>query len=281
MPNMRIIYNNLADSATITITAGTTASGTSTANLKTEYKNEIHRSGTNSVTYTLTWATGQSISGVVLPCTNLSSQATIRIILYTGSYTQSFDSGVIAACPNTSLEQWPTPRNVNIFAYGGLSKTSMWWNSVNNNITKVDIILNDPSASNPGYIDCSRIICGTYWQPTYNVSRNGLNILVTDSSNIVRTDSGDLISEQGFVYDELSFSLELLTDSDRDTLIGIMRRIGTRKNILVCVFPENTGTTIPNNTSQQIYTVYGKRDNSSLEYVLPGFSSHQIKITGW
>lgn len=279
MPNMRIIYNNVADSATIT--ADNTAGTNEAANLKTDYKGQVHRSTGTTVTYTLTWAAGQSIGGIVLPCTNLSSQATIRVRLYTGSYTQSFDSGTIAACPNTSLEQWPAPRDANIFAYGGLSKTSMWWNSVNNSITKIDITLTDTSTNSPGYIDCSRVICGTYWQPTYNVSRDGLDITITDSSGASRTDSGDLISEQGFVYDELSLNLELLTDSDRDTLVGIMRRIGTRKNIAVCVFPENTGTAIPNNTSQQIYTVYGKRDNNSLNYVLSGFNSHQIKITGW
>lgn len=291
MPNLRVIYNNVADLATGTtgsIAANSNANITTlpATNMLNDYKGRVHRSAATTVQYTLTWTSPQTLGGVVLPATNLSTTATILVQVYSNTtLSTQLNTGAVAisACPNTSLQEWVragTPSasmNVNIFPYGGLSKTSWWFSQQYTTVRGLRITLTETNTTNfPGYIDCSRIVCGAYWSPQYNVDRSGLNITVTDSSQTARTDNGDLLSEQGFVYDELSFNLGVVADADRNTLVDIMRTYGITKNIAVSVFPDGTNT-----RQEQIHTVYGKRENGEISYLFPGLSSHGMKIVGW
>ena len=76
MPNLRLIYDNVASSATLT--ASTTAGTLAASNMLTDVKSVVHRSTGTSVTYTMTWTANQTVGGVALPATNLTSTATIR-----------------------------------------------------------------------------------------------------------------------------------------------------------------------------------------------------------
>jgi hypothetical protein len=163
---------------------------------------------------------------------------------------------------------------------GVLSKTSVWFPSTYTNVRSLTITVSDTGVAATG-IDCARIVCGTYWQPTYNASRDGLDLGITDTSQNSRTDAGDLVSDRGFINDELSLNLGLLTDTDRNNLLQIIRTAGVNRNILVSVFPTDYNASGPNNTTEQHYTVYGKRANSSLNYVIQGYSSSNLQITGW
>jgi hypothetical protein len=275
MANLRIVTTNLVDTAT-TVSASSTATGSSASYLTTEYKSQAHRSQGTTVTYTINWSgTGvsQSINCIVLPCTNLTKTATIAVTV--GGYSMS----AVTACPNTTIADFTTP-NVNTFAYGGYSKTAVWLPNTQTVSTAQNVTITLTDASNPaGYIDCSRIVCGLYWQPTYNASKNNLSISVLDSTQVQRTDAGDLIAERGFVYEQLQFSLDILTDADRDRLLAVTKSLGTYKNFTTCIFPDSSATA--NTANEQAFLIYGKRDNAPLNYILPGFSSHSMQITGW
>lgn len=288
MPNLRIIHNNIADRSSISASNSTNTVTLPASNMLNDYKGQVHRSAqvtagqTVTVTYTLTWPVSQTIGGVVLPCTNLSSSSTILVQAYSDvTGTTQLNSGAVAvvAAPGTALTEWTSrgvAANSNIFSYGGVSKTSWWFAQQYTTVRNLKITLTDSGAGSPGYIDCSRIVCGGYWSPQYNVDRSGLVISVQDSSQVNRTDNGDLLAEQGFVYDQLSFNLGVMADTDRNTLVNVMRTVGTSKNILVSVFPQEN-----NSQQEQIYTVYGKRENSDISYLFPGLSTHSIKIIGW
>lgn len=280
MPNLRVIHNNLADTATII--ANTTA-GTSYAasNMQNDFKSQFHRTTGTTATYTLTWTTNQTISAVVLPCTNLTNTATIAVQLLSSSdnisYSNIITQTATTAAPSTQIGQFIAPTG-NLFAYGAVTKTAHWFTQAYTNVRKIIITLIDTAQSNPGmpgFIDCSRVICGDYWSPQYNASREGLVLTVSDTSTTTRNDAGDLISEQGFVYDQLQLNLGALTDSDRDILLGITRRRGVSQNILVSVFPENR------TANELAYLLYGKRSNSSINYTIPGLASTSLEITGW
>jgi hypothetical protein len=280
MPNMRVISTNLADTATVT--ASTTAGTTLASYMQNDYKSQYHRSTGTTVTYTVAWTADQTVNAVVLPCTNLTSSATVQVVLKNSLGATIIDSTAIAACSSSPIGQLTTATPTgNLFQLGVLSKTSVWFPNTYTNVRSLTITLVD--TNNPAlFIDCARIVCGSYWQPTYNASRDGLAVTVTDTSQNTRTDAGDLVSDRGFIYDELSLNLELLTDTtDRDNLLRIVRMAGTNRNILVSVFPENFNTATRNNTTEQHYTVYGKRSNSSLNYVIQGYSSSNLQITGW
>lgn len=273
MSKLRVIYQNLADTATITATS--TASGYPVANLQTDTKSSWHRSAGTTVTYTLTWGTAQTVAAIVLPCTNLTKNASILVRFYNGANVQ-LNAGAVAitACQDSPIQAWTSPTG-NQFVYGAVSKSAWWLDSSLATVTKVEIQLQD--ASNPaGYIDCARIVCGNYWQPVYTADRQNLTVTTTDTTENIRTDAGSLVTDQGFVYDELQFSLSTLVDSDRDELVKILQRVGTGRYLLASVFPQNN-----NSREEQLYTVYGKRNNSGLQYVIAGFTSHQVQLSGW
>jgi hypothetical protein len=278
MPNLRVVHTNIADTATMTASTATIGNYVPD-NMKTDLKSQFHRSVGTTVTYTLRWISpvaAQTVQCIALPCTNLTSFATIRVRLYANSDLTgeivAADTGTVSAATSTQISQFTNP-NGNLFAYGAVTKTVHWYSS-SYTVRAVTITLTD--TTNPaGYIDCARIICGTFWEPTYNASREGLVLNVTDTTTTTRNDAGDLISEQGFVYDQLQLNLDLLTDTDRNTLLGIIRRRGVSQNLLLSVFPDNRTST------ELAYLIYGKRSNSSINYILPGFNSHSIEITGW
>lgn len=279
MPNLRVIYQNLADMATIT--ADSTAGTYVATNLQTDLKSQFHRSVGTTVVYTLTWTTPQTVSAVVLPCTNLTATATIAVQLLSSTdnvaYSNIVTQTATLAAASTRISEFAAPTG-NLFAYGAVTKTAHWFDQAYNNVKRVIITLVDTAQANagmPGFIDCSRVICGHYWSPTYNASREGLVLTVSDTSTTSRNDAGDLIAEQGFVHDQLQLNLGVLTDTDRDTLLGITRRRGVSQNILVSVFPENR------TANELAYLVYGKRSNSSINYTIPGLSSTSLEITGW
>jgi len=271
MPNMRLIYSNIVD--TSTITASSTAGSLTVANLKNDYKGKVHRSTGTSVTYTITFPSATQVGGVCLPATNLSPTSTIRVRLY-NSATLIADSTTIQACPGATLElwDWSVPLNANSFVFGGASKTAVWFNNQQSATSAViDIVDTSNSA---GYIDCARLVIGPYWEPTYNVSNN-ISITLADTSSNVRNDSGDLLSDRGTIYESLSIDFSVLLETDKSTLVKILRKVGTSKNILISVFPDN------NSISEQMHLIYGKRSNSSVDMELYGIYTHAIDIEGW
>jgi hypothetical protein len=278
MANVRIIYDDAAERVS-SITAATSASGYDPITLKSNTKSLAHRSSSTSVTYTLTWSSAQSINGLILPATNLSSSATISVSV------NGISSSSISACPNTTLDSYLGIKNLSSFPYGGLSKVAYWWPSLQS-VTTLGITLTDTNRTSnataiatgyayPNYIDCSRIVCGKYWEPSIGVSKTGLELTINDTTQTSRSDTGDLFSDRGTIYDQLSFNLDVLTKTDREELIKLLKTVGNYKNLAVSIFPDL------NSRTEQDYLIYGKRETSSISYLIHNYYSSNFSITGW
>lgn len=172
MKNLIIIHDNAADRCT-SLTASNTSGTLYASNMLNDLKGLAHRSTGTSVSYTLTWANPQSVGGVGLPATNLTAEATIRVRLYsdTTGTTLVADSGTKYACPglNLGMWDWTQPLNANAFAYGGASKSAVWFET-HFSVRRCVIDLVD-TANPAGYIDCSRLVVGAYWSPQYNAKK--------------------------------------------------------------------------------------------------------------
>lgn len=274
MANLRILYNNIADLAS-SVTAVTEVNATMGASkLLTEVKTEVLRSTNTSLTITYNWSLDQNINCVILPCTNITNTGTIRIKLYDSLNVLLYDSTAIQAVESTQLYSGTNTYNVNLFSYGFFSKTAVWLPNTINNIRKLEIIISDPS-NTTGYIDCSRVLAGVYWSPTYNIT-NGMQLYSVDDSSTSRTNAGNLVSNRGFLYDKLSFNFALLTDSDKAELYKISKYIGTNKNFFVSIFPEASNT-----NEEHDYMIYGKRSNSIFSYKLFGYYDYSMEIISW
>lgn len=272
MPNLRIIYNNVADTATIQ--ANNTASGFSVDNLKNTQKTSVHRSSQNTVAYTLTWSTPQPISCVALPATNLVNGATIQV----QGYAELSDTDPILttanlqACKNRNIVLnkvvQTTPSYLD-FAFGGATKTSVWFTR-SYNIKKLVITL-----SNAHFIDCARIVCGTYWESSRQAS-NGISLGFNDLSETVTTRSGNTYVDKKPILETMEFNLQYINDTDRQELLRIMRSWGTSGLVYLCVFPDNTNPEVT-----QSYSIYGRSQSNSIQYQLYSLYSANLNISSW
>lgn len=272
MANLRILYNNVFDNAN-TVLASTTAGTLSVNNLFTEVKSQVHRSTGTSITFTIDWDTNQIINCVSIPCCNLSATATIRVRLYDSLSSLLYDSTVITAIPGFNLDLSGVVHNANIFAYGFVSKIAVW-TSLQTTVRSciIDIVDTNNSA---GFIDTSRICMGKYWSPTYNFE-NGVQIQSVDNSIVSRTNAGELVSDNGFIYDKINFNFALVPEADRTDLVNIIRRVGTSTNFLLSLLPEYTTS-----TAEHDFMIYGKRSNSAMAYKIFDFYNHSMEINSW
>ena len=273
MPNLRIIYNNEVDKATVV--ASSTAGGLVASNLKLDVKSTIWRSTTLTPTLTFTWTAATIVAGFALAFTNLTPSSTIRVRGYTEEVdiVPVFDTGAVAAVPSTlSSVLWGQgPLGVNSYAYGGGSTASLWWAATPIKKMVVDI---DDSTNQQGFVEASRAIAGPYWSPVYNVQHGALRISAEDTSKHDRTDAGDLLTDRGVLYKAISLDLSLMPAVDRNIVWQILRGNSMAKPVFLSVTPESDDP-----SEEQMYTIYGKlTKGSALTYQMYNQSSVPLNI---
>lgn len=265
---LQIIPINLFDDATNTATSS--AAGFEIANAETEYKNETWRSTSlASQTITSTWATSATVSCVGMAFTNLHAGSTIRIKLYTGSAdtVPIMDSGI-----QTLNYAYSTPKGFSTigliaFAFGGGTYYSTFF--ADYSIKKCEIILTSPS--NPdGYIEIGRIIIGDRFEPTYN-ARVGIDFTYPETTQIKRTKAGDQVINRGTQSKQITFDLERMPDTDRQSMVEIFRRSGLHNPIFICLQPDNTGELF------QSGQIYGRKSDNGVRYDFQ--NRHATKFT--
>lgn len=266
MPNMRIVYDNIADSATLT--ANKTAGSTLASNLQDDRKGRIHRSTDTNVSYTLTWSTPQLVSCAALAFTNLSANASMRLWGYTniGDTTPVLEAWASIAAPfDARADGSKQPPGVSLFAYGVSTYAAAY--TAPTSISQAVITLFD--STNPvGYVEASRLIVGNHWSPGYNPDF-GAGLGFVDNSKNQRSEAGDLLTDAGTRAKKLTMNLSMMSEADRRQMVNIWRGNGLGKGVFVSLFPEDSDP-----VREQIYMVYGKLTNIS-SLVLSGFQQYQ------
>lgn len=251
--NLRIIYKNIASSYG-TLTATNVNTSFPITNVNSDNKGSFCRTTTTTTAITMTWTTNQTLAAVVLPYTNLSSTATFRVRLYSNeaATTLIYDSGVLSTGIVLAGNQlFNNTRGANYrYSFGGGSCVRKYFAKVT---TCRAMVLDIVDTSNTdGYIEVGKIVAGDYWSPTYN-TEFGLSVGVSDSSTKTRTQNGSLVTDIGTSNKYLSFSLNYLTYTDRNTLYDIINTIGTKASLYVSLFPEDADT-----GKEYIHQIYGR-----------------------
>lgn len=267
--NLRVIYKNLADSAT-SITSTPSAYGvTSTDNLKKDTKYLVCRTEGKTVTFVVTLSTSSIVGGVILPFCNLTGSATINVTLDTG-----YTTGPILACPYTNLGVWDwgaLPLGTNAYSYGGGTYARVWFPQTS--CSTLTITITD-TANTSNYLEFSRLVVGAYWSPKYNTSF-GMTSGTTDLSTNTRLESGDLSSNNGVKFNTITFDLKWLDPTDRSQLTSIFKSNGITKPLLISLFPDSSEDW----AKEQTYQIYGKLPQiSNITHTLFGIYSSQIEI---
>lgn len=231
-------------------------------NLLTDYKSEVWRSATSTTspvtaTITIQWPTAELAGMLALAFASLTSAATFRVRAYAvATDTAPTVDKTEYACSSSAFEElgWGSePLGVNAYSYGGGTYGVIWFP-----VGSYQKIVLDITDINPlGYIEASRLICGTYWSPANN-AEYGAQITIIDGSKNERTDAGDLRTDRGTVHKTLQFDLVAMNTGDRNSLMNILRGNGKFRPIYVSLIPE-----ADNPTDEQVYQVYGKMSNQA------------------
>jgi len=302
--NLRIIYNNILDLSTTTITASSTASPTATpvSNLKLDSKSQVWRSASTGTlnpdgsglyivraNIVVSFVASTIIGGVVLPFCNLSSVGKIRVRGYTGTAPTPgaatntptpgitggivHDSTQIFAAPYQTFGLWnwgTLPLGINSYSYGGGTYARAWMPS-QLACTSLLIEIEDTQNINP-YIEVSRIVAGSYWSPKYNTSF-GLSTGSQDLSQHQRSESGDLITNRGIRYRNMRFDLNWLPPEDRLEFTRILRGNGLPRPLFISLFPDNA----EDYEKEQAHQIYGKLSQLS-DITHPIFEMYSTSI---
>ena len=268
--NLRVIYNNLVDSATTTITPSSTSSATTTtANLKLDPKTLVWRSAddvSKKANLITSFASSQIVGGIILPFCNFTSTSSIRVRCFTGTVPTHSGTTVVttgstevadvtaAPAPYQPLGMWSwgsLPLGVNSYSYGGGTYGRVWL-PTQVSCTSMAIEITN-TASEVNYVEVSRLVIGAYWSPKYNIPF-GLSTAPKDSSVHMRTESGDLNTVRGTRYNSMKFDLKWLSPEDRLEFNGIMKGNGLPKPLFISLFPNNETDW----SKEQAHQIYGK-----------------------
>ncbi len=275
---VRLLYRNLADSATLSASS-TASSSTNVNNLKTNYKRQVWRATGLSAKLTAVLSKTEFVSCVCLALCNLSVTSTVRVRVFSAASggTQTYDSRVIPANP-------PGPFGSLAWGYQALGYNnhytllpnhvySVVWLPRETVGRRIEIDIDDPTDNQFGYVEVSRLVIGNYWQPRITADL-GVQIGLNDSSSHTRTESHDLRTQQRPANKVLTFSLSSLDPDEGQELQGILNACGVVHPILISLYPEhedpdvershmlfgkfqrsNAMTTPFYNTRQQLFTV--------------------------
>ena len=249
MTQIRIITDNAADRATITV--ANTAAGMGSDKLKTDIKGEVCRVLASSATITLTWPKLETVGAVVIPASNLGPSSTIRVWAYLDEAgTQILaDSGVKWAAPGTILENWDFSQTLNVNAFtDGVAPITACYLPEQVACRRVTIFITNPDNT---FIDMSRIITGGYHAPKYGASY-GASIGVNDLTQNTRTASGDIKSDWGPRNSTLQFDLGWIDNIDRERVRQLISR-GVGKFLFISLLAEHYDPVL-----ERDYSIYGK-----------------------
>ena len=249
MSQLKILTNNVADIATITV--ANTAAGMGADRLKTDIKGEVCRVLGTSCSITLAWANLETAGVVVIPVSNLGPSSTIRARAYldSGGTTLLADTGVLWAAPGTILENWDFSQdlNVNAFTDGIGAFTSCYFES-QVACRKIVIDITNPDGA---FIDLARLVVGGYHEVQYNADY-GATISTLDMTKNSRAASGDIKTDWGPKSNTLQFDLSWVANADRERIRQMIAR-GIGRFVFMSLFPENADPVL-----ERDYSIYGK-----------------------
>ncbi len=294
--NLKIVYQNILELATLTASSSTGSLVAS--NLQKEQRSYVWRSvvtGSSTVRVNIRLADIPTlpigIDTIIGTFSNLTENATITVLGYTSTPTLAgASSSPTIDGTSTGTPVWsssaiicrPYSSNKDSLNYTtlstsyGLSKDTIrayLTEAVPTSITCIIIQINDTDNTDQ-YIEISHLIVGSSWTPTYNTGY-GISLQPNDSSTNSRSESGDLFTKYGVTYNSLKFDLTWLTDNDRQIMEKICKNVGIRKPIFISLFPNNT----LDYEKERSYQIYGKLKNlNAITHPTLNFYSSSVEI---
>jgi hypothetical protein len=265
MPNLRVVYNNVANQSA-SLVASTTSGSLVASNLLTDAKTQPWRSTGTTATLTATWSTSVSVAMVALPFSNLSPTATLRVQCYTLSSDSSsvLDTGNVLCAAGGFNFSAPV-------GFGGGVYAAIWFASTS--VQKIVVTITD--TSNPaGYIQAGKLVTGTYWTPDRNAETDSAKLTAQDDTKLYRSEAGSQSVDRGPMYKKLTFDLAAMSAVDRNNAWRVVAGGGMSNIVYVSLLPESTDA-----YEEQMYSICGRLTTSSaLTYKYQHLAATQMQI---
>lgn len=252
---MRILHDNAADRATITLP--NTATGMGPTSLQTDVRSEVCRVQSSTATITANWVADERIDAVVLPAIALSPSATIRVRLYDASNVLLTDSGVKPANPSGIAR----PSDVGLY----LPSMTLARRLV---VTLVD--------SGRAYLDIPRLIAGEAHAFRYGASYGAARAM-DDTSTHQRTAAGDLRTELGTLSPALPFDLGAVDAGDHALVLDILES-GMGRTMWVDLTAHGEFSS----SVHRAMRIYGRQDRGgAVAFIAPALHQTQFNFLSW
>jgi hypothetical protein len=247
--NLRIVYNNVANSATLT--ASSTRGATDINFTKKDTKSLVWQATGTTATITVDMASAPIVGAVILAFNNFSSTATMRVQGYYATVLQ-FDTGVQQAAAYAPMDDFPwgdVPIGANAYSFAGGSYGRAYF--AQTSVDQIVITIDDPD-NVAGYLEVSRLIVGPYWSPVFN-HPYGASYQYVDDSTQYRTEGNNLVSHRAGRFNKVTFNLEYMQTPDRSRWNELVKKMGMHSPIFVSLYPEDADP-----EKEQSFQLYGK-----------------------
>jgi len=236
MANIRAVFNNLLNTATISPNSANFSPELPASNVGLQGRTRVARTtDTNEMAFTIDFGSANTVNSAALVRHNLTSAATWRVRLYSAANlggTLVYDSGSVSALSGADsfVED-------NQYSY-------MWFTGV----TAMSALVSLNNSGNPdGYLQLARIVLGEYITATVNASF-GAEFGWDEDTRQTRTTGGSLRSDDLATYRTLKCDLRELTEAERDAWQAGSFYVGKRRDFLVSLYPGDSGNRERDNT---------------------------------
>lgn len=233
---VRFIIDNAHADAALTATSEALA----IANTQNSRRAYVWRSADTAVQTITGTSVATAASGFVLARHNLSSLATVQLLLKKAGATV-YDSGAFSVGEAIPAGVW----RAGIDAYGATYNErldpqiiNIWFAAVF--FDEYQIIIDD--TTNPaGYLQAGQVFLGLAFEPVYGMSY-GVQVQWIEQTEHQRTDGGSVRSEGTHAkHRRINFRLDWLGDTDRTAMLVDFFDAGKRSDVFISAYPEVGG----------------------------------------
>lgn len=264
---MQIVNDRVRDTANISVTSNVIAYPAS--NLSIDRKSSTWKSTSNaSQTITVTWTNALDVNAVSLAHHNFDENTIVRVKYFDTAANTSpiYDSGNLLVGYSFEPPSGFSTNSGNSFPYGGGNYFVHQTNTFS--AQKIEITVSGDTPD--GYYEIARVVAGNVIRTEFDAESASVGIV--DESEGVRTEGGDVLVNQAIVYRQMNLAFSALSIDDRNNLINLLRKVGSKYPVLVMErgYRENS--------IDKSLMLYGRLDALSLDLMQRYRSATSLKI---
>lgn len=237
--NARMIIDNIADNAALSLSVGSEIVTMPLSHLQTYNNSRVFRTNDKDIEITVTLEQSDWFSALALWRNNLTGTATVAISAFDNQGNELLNTGDLPAFETKTLLEmnWGIdPLAVSVFTGWKLTYSVFWLPLKVAKTIKIRI----KDADNARAIEIARLYIGRAIETTYNFA-HGNTITWVDKSKDFDTAGGSSYSIESDTWREAQLEFSNIVEIDRPHLSEAFRKVGTQNDWFISMKPESGG----------------------------------------